>query len=211
MEGFIATWYARNTAKDLSEIRATARRIADRLEAGSRVLEVASGPGYLATELARLGRCSVAGLDISRSFVRIATENASRAGVAVEFVHGNASAMPFPGEAFDFLICRAAFKNFVQPLDALREMHRVLRPGGRALIIDMRSDVSDAAIDEEVEKMNLGRIDSLLTRVIFKHGLRKAAYSKSAFVALAAASPFGTCEIEERSIGMEIWLQKQST
>ncbi len=50
--------------------------------------------------------------------------------------------MPFESETFDFLLCRAAFKNFTEPLQALREMCRVLKPGGRALIIDLRRDTS---------------------------------------------------------------------
>ena len=56
-------------------------------------------------------------------------------------------ALPFPSETFDFAVCRAAFKNFSDPVGALAEMHRVLRPGGTALIIDLRNDASDEAID----------------------------------------------------------------
>src|SRR5580698_1564181 len=85
MEGMIATWYARNTANDLAEFEAEARRIAEHLRPGSRVLEVAPGPGYLAIALARLGSYRVAGIDISRSFVRIASENAATVGAEVEF------------------------------------------------------------------------------------------------------------------------------
>ena len=43
---------------------------------------------------------------------------------------------------FDFLLCRAAFKNFGQPVRALQEMCRVLKPGGRGLIIDLRHGAS---------------------------------------------------------------------
>ena len=152
MEGPIARWYARITAKDLAEFRRLAGTLAGRLGAGGAVLEVAPGPGYLAIELAKLGPCRVTGLDISRSFVRIAGENARRAGVSVEFRHGNAAAMPFDPDSFDFLVCRAAFKNFSEPVKALDEMHRVLRPGGEALIIDLRSDVRRDEIDAHVER-----------------------------------------------------------
>ena len=44
--------------------------------------------------------------------------------------------------SFDLIICRAAFKNFSEPLQALHEMHRVLKPGGKALIMDLRRDAS---------------------------------------------------------------------
>ena len=208
MEGFIASWYAKNTAKDLTDIKGCARRVGDHLIAGSRVLEVAPGPGYLAIELARLGPYEIAGLDISRSFVRIAAENAAKAGVTVDFRHGDAASMPFAADAFDFIVCRAAFKNFAEPYTALDEMHRVLRSGGQALIVDMRNDASDADIDNQVRDMKLGRIDALLTRGIFKYALRRRAYSKEDFACMVAQTPFRSCTIVDRSIGMEVWLRK---
>ena len=96
MEGLVAAWYVRQTARDGEEICHTARCIAAYLNSGSRVLEVAPGPGYLAIELARLSGAFVTGLDISRSFVGIARENASKAGVRVDFEHGDAADLPFP-------------------------------------------------------------------------------------------------------------------
>src|SRR4051794_7165346 len=87
MEGPIATWYARTT-RDRRDYPITARAIAAQLPDGGDVLEVAPGPGYMAIELARLrGGYHINGLDISRSFVRIATENAHNAGVEIDFQH----------------------------------------------------------------------------------------------------------------------------
>jgi ubiquinone/menaquinone biosynthesis C-methylase UbiE len=144
LEGMLATWYARNTAKLTADFKACAQRIAARLPRRARVLEVAPGPGYLAIELARLGPYQVTGLDISRSFVRMATVYAQQAGVDVEFRQGDAAALPFADDSFDFVVCRAAFKNFSNPVGALAEMYRVLRPGGEALIVDMRNDTHAA-------------------------------------------------------------------
>jgi ubiquinone/menaquinone biosynthesis C-methylase UbiE len=174
------------------------------------VLEVAPGPGYLAVELAKLGRYRITGLDISRSFVRMATEYAAREAVDVEFRQGDAASLPFPNETFDFIVCRAAFKNFSNPAAALSEMHRVLRPGGRALIIDMRNDASNEAIDLTVDDMRLGRVDAFLTRAIFKHMLRRRAYSRDDFTRMAAASPFGRADIKAAAIGFDVWLRKSS-
>src|SRR5262249_58081895 len=120
--------------------RKEAQEIARRLPDGGDVLEVAPGPGFLAIELAKLGPYRVVGLDISRSFVRIATDNAARAGVPVTFREGNASAMPLASDSFDLVYCRAAFKNFSEPVAALAEMQRVLRPGGTAVINALRGD-----------------------------------------------------------------------
>src|SRR5690349_20886820 len=99
MEGFLARWYARITGKKRQEFRKAAEAVAAQVQSGGSVLEVAPGPGYLAIELARLGDYRIVGLDISRTFVRMATENAKEAGVAVTFTQGNASAMPLEPES----------------------------------------------------------------------------------------------------------------
>jgi hypothetical protein len=62
MEGFIATWYAKNTRKDMGELRQLATVVAAQIAAGSRILEIAPGPGYLAIELAKLGTYTIVGL-----------------------------------------------------------------------------------------------------------------------------------------------------
>ena len=94
MEGFIANWYARQTAKDLDEFKNTARRLASHIKPRSCVLEVAPGPGYLAIEVAKLVRCRMVGADISRTFIRIANENARKAGIDIAFDEGVGAAVP---------------------------------------------------------------------------------------------------------------------
>lgn len=204
MEGPIARWYARNTGKMTEPYHKAAHAAADRLAAGASVLEVAPGPGFFAVELARLGRFRVVGLDISRSFVAIARENARKAGVSVEFQQGNASSMPFDENAFDFIYCRAAFKNFADPVGALREMHRVLKPGGHAVICDLRRDASADEIRAAVAEMHLSRFNAAMTRWIFKHSLLKRAYLPDDFRRLAAQTPFGSCAITPDAIGMDV-------
>jgi ubiquinone/menaquinone biosynthesis C-methylase UbiE len=206
----MAGWYARLTKRDMDEFRTLAERIANQLPAGGDVLEVAFGPGYWAIELAKLGDFRIAGLDLSADFVRIATRHARQAGVAVDFYEGNAACMPFESDAFDFILCRAAFKNFADPLAAMNEMQRVLRPGGRALIIDLRSDASLADIRSHVNAMKLGVFNSAITKFIFKHTLLKRAYSQEEFERLARKSRFATCEIRRDAIGVEVWLTKQA-
>src|SRR5262245_42630777 len=178
MEGLLARWYARNTARCLAEYQAAARDVAALTPGGCRVLEVAPGPGYLAIELAKLGDYQIVGLDVSQSFVRMAAENAVAAGVLVTFQHGDAAAMPFATGSFDFIVCRAAFKNFSEPVRALAEMHRVLAPGGKALILDLRPDASPEAIDAHVRGMRLGWLNAMITRWVFRHSLVKRAYSQ---------------------------------
>ncbi len=118
--------------------------------------------------------------------------------------------MPFAANEFDFIICRAAFKNFAQPVRALNEMHRVLRPGGQAWIVDLSKDASQDDINTCVAGMNLGRANSAIVRWTFKHMLLKRAKTRDEFERLARESAFGCCEIEAESIGLNIWMTRQA-
>lgn len=149
-------------------------------------------------------------MDISQTFVEIAQSNARQAGVDAAFVHGDASNMPFDDESYDFIVCTAAFKNFTKPIRALNEMYRVLKPDGRALIIDLRRNASKEAINEEVNQMGLGPLDTFFTKLTFKYFLVKNAYTKDEFQELVAHTQFRKCEIPEDLIGMEIWLKKMN-
>ena len=209
MEGVIARWYTglRGSESQLEQYRQQAAELTADLPRGAAVLEVAPGPGYFAIEVARLGRFQVTGLDISRSFVQIAGENARRLGVEVDFREGDASSMPFVDRSFDLIVCQAAFKNFAQPGRALDEMHRVLREGGSAVVQDMNHEASGAAIADEVRRMRLPGVSSLMTRWTLTW-LRRRAYTRQRMEALAAASAFGDSEIQTDGIGMEVRLRK---
>ncbi|HLK66793.1 MAG TPA: class I SAM-dependent methyltransferase [Bryobacteraceae bacterium] len=208
MEGNVARWYASLTAKSLEEFRVLARRVAAQIPAAASVLEVAPGPGYFAIELAKLGNYAISGLDISETFVGIARANAQKERVAVDFRRGNASAMPFGDGTFDFLLCRAAFKNFAEPVRALIEMHRVLKPGGQAMIIDLRRDASNEAIRSMVGAMHLGILNAVLTRLTFRFMLLKRAYTKSEMEEMIAETDFRGIEIRENAIGLDVLLTR---
>jgi ubiquinone/menaquinone biosynthesis C-methylase UbiE len=192
----------------MAEFQALAERLTKATRPGTRILEVAPGPGYLAIEIAKRGQYAITGLDISKTFVEIATANASRASVKIDFQHGNASAMPFADDTFDLILCRAAFKNFSEPLEAMNEMHRVLKPQGRAVIIDLRKDASMDDISAYIKDANVGWANSLIYKVTFRYLLIPRAYSKQQFVEMAASSRFGGAEIVESGIGFEITLRK---
>jgi ubiquinone/menaquinone biosynthesis C-methylase UbiE len=212
MNGIVASWYSGLVRKSLDQYTALTREAAVTLPAGAAVLDLAPGPGYFAVELARLGRYRVCGLDISDSFVRISREQARLAGVEVDFRLGNAAAMPYPDASFDFLLCRAALKNFAQPVEALREMRRVLKPGGRALIIDLRRDASLDDIRRGVEGMGLGRVNAWLTRQVFRRMLLKRAYTRAEFERLFVQAGFGAGQVvvKESLTGLELTLNKEA-
>ena len=215
MEGSIARWYNRTRSKDMEDFRREASRIAGHLPEGASVLEVAPGPGFFSIELARLGnlkpgRFKITGLDVSRTFVEIAAENASKAGVAVDFQHGNASAMPFADDSFDFIYCSAAFKNFTEPVKALDEMHRVLRPAGQAVVVDLRKNVSVEDINDFVNRSGRSGFDAWITKWTLRHMLIKRAYTQETLIQMAQQSRFGSCEITTDGLGIELRLAKAS-
>jgi ubiquinone/menaquinone biosynthesis C-methylase UbiE len=208
MEGMVAKWYTANTGKTLEEFTKLARRIDRLLPHGSAVLEIAPGPGYFCIELAKLGSYAITGLDISHTFVEIARKKAADAGVQVDFRQGNASSMPLANDCFDLLLCRAAFKNFGQPVRALQEMCRVLKPGGRGLIIDLRKDASVESINLEVDGMGLNAVNKVLTKLVFRTFLLKTAYTKEQFQQMLTQANFRTVDIREDGIGFEISMTK---
>ncbi len=208
MEGLIASWYARTTLKDLKRHKLMAKQLVEKIPAGGKVLEVAPGPGYFCIELAKLGNYQITGLDISRSFVEIATRNAAEADLQIDFREGNASAMPFKDNTFDFTFCQAAFKNFSEPVKAIAEMYRVLRSGGTSVIADLRRDASPAEIEREIKGMGLGPINERLVRWTFKQMLLKTAYSMAEMESMIAQTPFGKGKIDVSGVGFQITLKK---
>lgn len=206
MEGLIAGWYARITSRQ-DDYKALAKRFGANLAPASRILEVAPGPGYLSVELAKLG-FKVVGLDISKSFVEMGRANAQAANVPVDLRLGNASEMPLPDDTFDFVICRAAFKNFSEPARAIQEMYRVLKPAGQALIIDLRRDAPPEAVDAEIRRMRVNALNAIMTKWTFQSFLLKNAYTAQEIRELVALTDFHTCEIKTDALGMEITLVK---
>ena len=204
----VAKWYTSNTGQSLDEFAKLARRIAGELSPGSAVLELAPGPGYFAIELAKLGDYSITGLDISHTFVEIASKKAAEAGVQVNFRQGNASNMPLGDDSFDFLLCRAAFKNFGQPVRALQEMWRVLKPGGRALIVDLKKDASMEEINRQVDGMGLSAANKIITKLTFRFFLLSSAYTRPQFEYMLAQTNFRGTKIHEEGIGFEISMTK---
>jgi ubiquinone/menaquinone biosynthesis C-methylase UbiE len=208
MEGRQARYYARlrGTESQMAEYRRRAVELTEGLPAGADILEVAPGPGYLAVEMARRG-FTVTAIDVSSTFVQIAADYAKAQGVDATFRQGDVSAMPFAAESFDRIVSQAAFKNFTEPLKALNEMHRVLRPGGTAVIEDMWGEATGDAIRSEVDRMKLSAVNAFMTRRTLTW-LRRRAYSREKFAALAQRSEFGGAVVSTGGIGIEARLTK---
>lgn len=105
------------------------------LQPGERVLDVACGTGIaarLAAEQVEPGG-QVAGLDINPGMVAVA-RSATPQGTSIEWHEAPAEEMPFDDESFDVVLCGMGLQFFADREGGLREMHRVLRPGGRAVL-----------------------------------------------------------------------------
>ena len=94
--------------------------------AKTRVLDVGSGPGYVAA--AALGRgAQVTGIDFSGAMIALARQR----NPDIDFRRGDAEALPFPDKRFDAVVMNFSLLHLERPEQALREAHRVLKPGGR--------------------------------------------------------------------------------
>jgi len=87
-------------------------------------------------------------------------------------------------------------------------MHRVLRSGGTALIIDMDRNASDKQIAGYIENMGAKGMDKLFMKLIFKYFLRNGAYTKDEFVDLISKTAFNEHRIKEEGIGLYVYLPK---
>jgi ubiquinone/menaquinone biosynthesis C-methylase UbiE len=122
---------------------------------GDIVLDLASGPGFIAMAFAPHCR-EVVGVDATERFVARATAEAARRRLDnVSFALGVAENLPFKDNRFDLAVCRFAFHHFLDPPAVLREMRRVVRPGGNLILIDMvaSEDPAKAAYHNELERL----------------------------------------------------------
>jgi demethylmenaquinone methyltransferase/2-methoxy-6-polyprenyl-1,4-benzoquinol methylase len=116
------------------------RFLVSRLEAGpdERVLDVATGTGAVALELVRQHGCSVVGIDRSPEMLSVARRRvASRSlGARVELHEGRAETLPFPDASFDGLTVTYLLRYVDDPTAAIRELARVVRPGGTMAMLE---------------------------------------------------------------------------
>ena len=98
-----------------------------------RVLDVATGTGMVAQALRERFGCTVVGLDQSPDMLRIAR---TRDGVFEAIVEGRAEVLPFPDAAFDHLTFTYLLRYVDDPAATMRELARVLRPGGRIAMVE---------------------------------------------------------------------------
>lgn len=128
-------------------LRAIQRKLIDglHLRAGHLVLDLGCGPGDGCARIAATGATAV-GLDYSQGMLLTARDEPALRG---RLVRGDAGRLPFVDGAFDFVVCTNSFHHYPSHFAALKEMRRVLKPGGTLALADPRRDhlFGRAAID----------------------------------------------------------------
>ncbi len=106
-----------------------------------KVLDAGTGPGTLVRELARsLPGLQVYGIDLSDDMIRLARAHARREQLEerVHFESGDVAHLPYPDQSFDVVVSTISMHHWFELEQPLRELYRVLRPGGRVWIYDFR-------------------------------------------------------------------------
>lgn len=109
-----------------------------RVQPGEAVLDAACGTGDLALAFAAAGAGEVRGVDFSAEMLRIARRKAARRPPAArpQYLLGDVTALPFGDASFDVVSIAFGIRNVAEPARALEEFRRVLRPGGRLVVLE---------------------------------------------------------------------------
>jgi 2-polyprenyl-3-methyl-5-hydroxy-6-metoxy-1,4-benzoquinol methylase len=111
-----------------------------------KVLDVATGTGIVACRVAASG-ATVTGLDPDPLRLMRARVRATEEGVSVKWLEGRADALPFRGPTFDLVTCQHGLQYIADPVLALRELKRVIHPGGRIVLATWAARDEQAAPD----------------------------------------------------------------
>jgi arsenite methyltransferase len=176
--------------------RATLEALA--LRPAQRVLDVGSGPGLLTAEMAQaVGPAGhVTGIDTSDPMLTLGQRRCADLGGAARasFVKADAIALPFADASFDVAVSTQVYGYVAELPAALADLHRVLRPGGRALILDTDWDsiVWHAADPDLMQRMLAAWIqrfaDPYLPRTLASH-LRAAGFQVDHIEVLVLLNP----------------------
>ena len=182
-----------------------ARHVLDHCSQGS-LLDIGTGPARLLVKLHELSpELDLVGIDVSPAMVRKARDNIAQADLSdrVQIREGNVGNMPFRDGVFDIVVSTGSVHHWKDPVGGLNEVHRVLKPGGYALIYDAVSDTPRAVLADAGREF--GRLKIFL---FWLHGFEEPFYSQAAYEALARPTHFGEGRISYVSILCCLSMQK---
>ena len=181
-------------------------------EKGGRFLDVATGTCDVVLEIANRvppGTASY-GIDFSRSMLLLGQKKLCKEGVAdrVKLQQGCGQNLPYADNSFDGSICAFGIRNFSEPLQGLKEMHRVLKPEGQLVILEF--SYPKASILKKVYQLYFEFVLPLMGRLVSGHG-RAYSYlpdsvsrfpSRHEFVQLMESAGFGDIKFKDLSLGI---------
>jgi ubiquinone/menaquinone biosynthesis C-methylase UbiE len=168
-------------------------------------LEIGPGPGYLGLEwLKHTEDTKVKGLEISEDMISIARRNSVEYGLQdrIEYFKGDARKMPFDDDYFDAAFTNGSLHEWEYPEEIMNEIARVLKPGGRYIITDMKRDMNPFMkwalwLFAKQKEMRRGLISSI-----------NASYTLSEIKHLVKKTQLKSSMITQNMIGIEIAGQK---
>jgi ubiquinone/menaquinone biosynthesis C-methylase UbiE len=146
--GFERDWNKRSK-RNTNEIMAWALGHISIPPAAKKCLDVAAGTCIFARAIASTGKIeSVVALDATEAMLEEGRQQCIRENISnIKFVVGDAGHIPYPDNSFDMVVCRLCIHHFDAPIEKIKEMARVLKPGGLCVVVDIIS-----RDDEEVAK-----------------------------------------------------------
>lgn len=131
------TYDGLNHGLSLNIDRIWRRKTVAQMAPAKHVLDVAIGTADLTIEMLRQGKVEqVTGIDLSKEMMAFGKSKIESRKFKVDFVYGNAQQMPFEDNMFDAVTCAFGCRNFIDLDAGLREMYRVLKPGGQVTILE---------------------------------------------------------------------------
>jgi ubiquinone/menaquinone biosynthesis C-methylase UbiE len=139
---------------------------------GEKILDIACGDGELSLRIAAKG-ADVYGLDMSAEGIASARRLAKIAKLKCEFTIGDAEHLPYADSFFDKIVCSSSLEHFKDDAQSLSEMHRVLKPGGKAMLtVDSFTYPIAPALKEQHRKMC--SVEHYYTRESMESALKNA-------------------------------------
>jgi len=136
------------------------------------VLDVGCGTGFIALRFAELGH-AVTGIDLSPLMIDRAESKAERAGLEIDYRVGDASALDYEDETFDVVVARHVVWNLPNPELGVAEWLRVLRPGGRLLVIEGKWADNQVVETQRSQKRRLkDRFKDAIVEISVRSGIR---------------------------------------
>ena len=168
-------------------------------------VEIGPGPGYLGLEwLKKTDNTRLTGIEISNAMIKHAEKNSRDYSLQdrVKYIEANALSIPLPDSSSDSVFSSGSLHEWENPLTVIDNIYRILKPGGKLFISDLKRNLSSAVtiifyLTVKGKNMKKGLISSI-----------KASYTKDELKRIMSSSLFNSFEVRENIFGINITAQK---